>query len=443
MGKKKSTKAIEPNGSKQENKVKWAAVVPLIGGMSIGNYEATGNKPEFILSYPEFMSNDQHIRNYWPDVPYSLIDSKTNELLPDEIQEEKQCYKCHKEELRKKFEGVDFVTSIPPCAGLSMMNASNKAGSSGARGSDAKQNEWMYKSTHFILENIRPRVLFGENAPGLYTKTGAGVVENLKKIAEQYNYSFSVYKTNTIYHGIPQKRERTFYFLWDSESAPIFNEYRREHVTLEQYLKTVPVNAPQQDIFPSFSSVKNNPFVMFLKEKEGENWREVALQYKTATNWLVSNKHLDNMLDWLETDYLIGEEKYDKVREKTAKYLRHVKEKVGMGMGWWDGTPHFFGETINAVIGRTILTTVHPTEERGLNMREIMHLMGLPHDFEITNVNHYNHIAQNVPTCTARDMTYEVMKFLKGDLVSSEQKFIKQTNSQKRIDTPISAKQLF
>jgi len=432
----------------EKENVKWASIIPLIGGHSVGSYMATENKPEFMVSYPGFLSNDQHIRNYWPDVPYLLVNPETNQFYSveeiDEMFKESNHKKPDNDKIKDiDFSGVDFVNSTCPCAGLSMMNASSKAGSSGARGSDAKQNEWMYKSTHFILENIRPRVLFGENAPGLYTKTGIGVVENLKKIAEQYNYSFSVYKTNTIYHGIPQKRERTFYFLWDSENAPILSEYRREHVTLDQYLKTVPATAPQQDIFPSFSSVKNNPFVMFLKEKEGENWREVALQYKTATNWLVSNKHLDNMLDWLETDYLIGEEKYDKVREKTAKYLRHVKEKVGMGMGWWDGTPHFFGETINAVIGRTILTTVHPTEERGLNMREIMHLMGLPHDFEITNVNHYNHIAQNVPTCTARDMTYEVMKFLKGDLVSSEQKFIKQTNSQKRIDTPISAKQLF
>lgn len=422
---------------------KWGAVIPLIGGMSIGNYMATGNKPEFLLSYPGFMSNDQHIRKYWPDVPYSLIDPETNELLDDDIQEANGCYKCHKENLRAKFEGVDFVTSVPPCAGLSMMNASAKKDSSGARGSDAKQNEWMYKSTRFILENVKPRVIFGENAPGLYTKTGIGVVENFKKIAEEYNYSFSVYKTNTIYHGIPQKRERTFYFLWDSESVPILNEYRREHKNLVEYLKEIPKDSTLQDMYPGLTSLSHNPWVLFMKLKEGEIWRERALQYKTATNWLVSNKHMDTMLDWLKNDYVVKHENYEKIKEKTIKYVEHVKNKVSMSMGWWDGTPHFFGETINAVIGRTIQTTVHPTEERGLNMREILYLMGLPEDFEIPSVNYYNHVAQNVSTCTARDMTYEVMKFLKGELPLSEQRFIKQSNSGKRIDTPTLSKQLF
>ena len=33
---------------------------------------------------------------------------------------------------------------------------------------------------------------------------------------------------------------------------------------------------------------------------------------------------------------------------------------------------------------------------RFLNAREFMHLMGLPHDFEIGNVTQLNHIAQNV-----------------------------------------------
>lgn len=90
---------------KEKKNYKWAAVVPLIGGMSLGNYMATGNKPEFMLSYQPFMNNDSHIRNHWPDVPYSLIDDETNQLMEDEKQEENGCYKCHKENLTEKFKG--------------------------------------------------------------------------------------------------------------------------------------------------------------------------------------------------------------------------------------------------------------------------------------------------------------------------------------------------
>ena len=37
---------------------------------------------------------------------------------------------------------------------------------------------------------------------------------------------------------------------------------------------------------------------------------------------------------------------------------------------------------------------VHPTEDRYFNAREMMHLMGLPHDFEIDSIKNINHIAQ-------------------------------------------------
>ena len=114
-----------------------------------------------------------------------------------------------------------------------------------------------------------------------------------------------------------------------------------------------------------------------------------------------------------------------------------------MGKGWWDSTPHFFFDTINAVIGRTIASTVHPSEDRGLNVREVLHLMGLPHDFEIPSAKEYNHAAQNVPTCTARDVTEEVIKYLEGKLQMEQMSFIKQSNSGKRIDTPVRAKSLF
>ena len=38
-----------------------------------------------------------------------------------------------------------------------------------SRGSDAVQNVWMINSANFVLTKIRPKVFWGENAPGLFT----------------------------------------------------------------------------------------------------------------------------------------------------------------------------------------------------------------------------------------------------------------------------------
>ena len=70
----------------------------------------------------------------------------------------------------------------------------------------------------------------------------------------------------------------------------------------------------------------------------------------------------------------------------------------------------------------------HPEEQRFLTLREYMHLMGLPHDFQLLSAGQWNHIAQNVPTATARDWTLEVIKYIKGELPLSGEKLLKQNN---------------
>ena len=82
---------------------------------------------------------------------------------------------------------------------------------------------------------------------------------------------------------------------------------------------------------------------------------------------------------------------------------------------------------------KTMTWGVHPREDRFFSAREYKHLMGLPHDFSIDHERNLNHIAQNVPTCTARDMALQVIKFVKGQLPMTDKCFIKQDNILRRI----------
>ena len=86
--------------------------------------------------------------------------------------------------------------------------------------------------------------------------------------------------------------------------------------------------------------------------------------------------------------------------------------------------PFFFDKKENAMVGRTITSTLHPTKERYLIVREVMHLMGMPHNFEFSPSEPgaaLNMLAQNVPAYTACDMAQEVMKYIRGELDMSEQ----------------------
>ncbi len=79
---------------------------------------------------------------------------------------------------------VDVVNSVCPCAGLSMLNTSAS--------SDSATNDWMLESAKYVLGEVKPKVFWGENAPGLYGNMGKPVVEKLlKTIGEEFGYTFT------------------------------------------------------------------------------------------------------------------------------------------------------------------------------------------------------------------------------------------------------------
>jgi hypothetical protein len=56
-------------------------------------------------------------------------------------------------------------------------------------------------------------------------------------------------------------------------------------------------------------------------------------------------------------------------------------------------------------------------------------MMGFPHDFELVGgLSKMNHIAQNVPVPTSRDIHSEIAKFIRGELPFSETNYLRQDN---------------
>ena len=132
--------------------------------------------------------------------------------------------------------------------------------------------------------------------------------------------------------------------------------------------------------------------------------------------WLEKHDVMNECLNWIEKNYGTDEKDY--------KRLYNAKAKLDAGKNYMVPGPFFFDKKVNAMVGRTITSTLHPTKERYLTVREVMHLMGMPHDFEFSPSEPgatLNMLAQNVPSYTAADMTTEVLKYLRGELELSEQ----------------------
>ena len=88
---------------------------------------------------------------------------------------------------------------------------------------------------------------------------------------------------------------------------------------------------------------------------------------------------------------------------------------------------------IGAFVGHYPTMLTHPEEDRYINYREAMTIMGLPADFELLNPKKSaNHICQNVPVYTAADMATEVKKYLNNELPMLDTDYVLQYNKSEK-----------
>ena len=113
----------------------------------------------------------------------------------------------------------------------------------------------------------------------------------------------------------------------------------------------------------------------------------------TVSKFLEQNNLEMECIKWLKKNY--PNETSAKNGTRThIKYIKGCINKTAMGLGYWDDSPRFFDKSFGTLMSKTIDHAVHPEEDRFLNVREMMHLMGLPHDYEIDSLANINHIAQ-------------------------------------------------
>jgi site-specific DNA-cytosine methylase len=359
---------------------KHAFIVPLIGGQLLGQVNAFESKPDYILSYTPFSNNDSHIVNHYKDVPYILLDQGG-----------------------KHPHQVDIVGTTCPCAGLSSL--------SGYASSDAAANDWMYTTTTYVLEQIKPLVMWGENAPGFAGKLGKPIVDKLQVIAKRNGYTMSIYRTKSLLHGVPQIRERSFYFFWKGTTVPIFNYFDKPLNTIESVFASVKPDALQQEVTNKHIPSQHDPMYRYvLEELEG------GITHKEFYERIAKT---DNAMDWLERKG----KKYDEVGAWMRKQgLDRAADRCDRIFAKLQGPGNIMRRLttvpkghIGAFVGHYPNLLTHPTEDRYLTYREAMTIMGLPQDFELLQPAKFlNHVCQNVPVGTATDIANEVRASLEG-----------------------------
>lgn len=397
--------------SKKE--ITHGGIIPLAGGFCIGATNVIKSPPKVLFSYSPFFPNDNLIIKYYKSlghkIPYHILDKKC----------------INTQEIIESYKGkIDFIHGVPPCSGLSQA-AQRKAGTRGS----AIPNDWMYTSANFVLESIKPMAYCFENAPNLYTGAGDMVRKRLIEIGEKTGYAITFYKTNTLHHGIPQYRPRTFAIFYKGNYAPIFNNYKREYSNILDYLNEIPKDAKHQNeyVHKEFDITKFEIY-KFLKLKHGDEWRKSMNDFRhhlTTYDYLQRKDWLVEFLEWQKK--LPDDERSSIVTKNVEHIIKNAEEGRGARINY-----RVLGvdkDYMYAVIGEVMGKQIHPKEDRIMNIREHMHMMGLPHDYNIENEKDYVKITQNVPVCTTEDITREVVATINEERVFSNKNVYMQDNS--------------
>jgi len=389
--------------------IKHAGIVPLIGGELLASDAAYGVKPEYIMSYGAFAANERHLLNHYKkdgyDIPYHVLDA---------------------DDAPAKTDYVDIVSSVCPCAGLSNYHSSY--------GEHNQNNQWMEKTTRHVLEQVKPKVLWGENAPALATNVGKFMRDKLKQISDEAGYNMTIYITKSLLHGSPQIRRRSFYFFWRRDAfdnmVPVFNTYNRKYPTIRELLESVKSNFQVEPINQKTPSKDDPYYDYFLREvKGGMSHTDFSATLGPDTFERPSYSIEGEMLAQGITYEKIGKwmRSQGKDREADKCDRRHAKLSSGknvMMRGTIVPVDH-----IGAFVVHMPSVVTHHVEDRYVNYREAMTIMGLPQDYELLDPRQStNHICQNVPFLTAKDMATEVLATVNGERSMERASYMIQSN---------------
>jgi site-specific DNA-cytosine methylase len=414
--------------------MKWCVIQPQNGGMALGYENIFNQLPEFILSNNK--DRDIHYINYCNtvrnlNIPIIHINQNLSEFESN----------ADKELFDKLNVDIDLVVYLPVCAGLSTLTNSFNSKYINRCSKNIK-NQNMYEISEFVLTQIKPKVACFENGRNLYTNIGKDTLNIIKNIAYDNNYSVTAQLVNTFDHGIPQHRKRTFVYFWNTPTSPFLPYEKVDTPTLENYLNQIPSDTSSMNEWShKENAVLDYAYRYIIDNYEGDDIRQIFKSHFPDKSSLSGIEFIHLKNDWLKAkDWAyskVSEFPDDPFYNKVLKKYEHCINKMNNNKGIWDNSITIYGggKYMNAVISRNMYNSIHPTENRSMNLRELMWLMGLPHDYTLFGGRkNWKSITKSVPVNTAMFSAKLCNEFLNNNLSMSNDRFIKQNNINRNID---------
>jgi DNA (cytosine-5)-methyltransferase 1 len=190
-----------------------------------------------------------------------------------------QCISVVDLDLTKYQGAIDVLAGGFPCQAFSY--AGNKLGFADTRGT-------LFYEFARLIEQVRPRIVLGENVRGLLNHDGGRTLQVMTSELERLGYRVGFKVLRSQFLDVPQKRERLIIFglREDEESSILFPVEKDYTISLRAALREVPSSQGQV-----YSAAK---LKMMKRIPEGGYWRDLPeklqMQYMGASFFMGGGK---------------------------------------------------------------------------------------------------------------------------------------------------------
>ncbi|MEZ8825180.1 DNA cytosine methyltransferase [Vibrio amylolyticus] len=245
----------------------------------------------------------------------------------------------------------------PPCQGFSTSNQRTRT--------STNENNWLFEEFVRIVEFHRSDWFVFENVKGILETEKGHFVEKIVERFEGLGYTVSMKLMNAIEYGVPQKRSR--FFIVGSLHGTSFKFPKPTSlvaVTTAEAIGDLPVlDNGAQTCYRPYDSVAKSIYANSMRNSLIKGCHN-HLVTRNSEQIIERYKHIPQGGNWENIpDDLMGNYA-DKSRCHTGIYRRLVENKPSVVIGNYR---------------KNML--IHPTQDRGLSVREAARLQSFPDDF--------------------------------------------------------------
>jgi len=319
----------------------------------------------------------------------------------------------------KKEGGVDILIGGSPCQGFSQAN----------RNSWSSDNPFNQLVEYFIksAEELKPKVILMENVQGILwtnrkskSKKQLTVADHVAKKLTQCGYVLFPAVLDAAWYGVPQHRNRFFLLAlheslgytekdfgeWGAFPIPTHGYLgENNYVTVRQAISDLPEIAngenrlTQEYIEPSQKELKQNQFLQQMRYLS-DKMIEGHVVSKQAEYVIERYKNVPEGGNWKDIRHMMTN--YSDIERTHSNIYRRLT---------WDEPSITIGNYRKSMI-------IHPSQHRGLSLREAARLQSLPDWFTFSNSTDVNitgglmHKQQQLANAVSFLLTEAIAKYI-------------------------------